>query len=106
MKTLPKIKIDFIKTFELIVYYSIVFVAVWIFLFVLGKDLVQSQGRGGDADIFCLAGQAMSIGKNPYLIENLGTTHSWNYLPIFANRFHYLCSHSDTLTQMKFEGLG
>jgi len=102
MKTLIKIRIDFIKTFELIVYYFIVFVAVWLFLFVLGKDLVQSQGHGGDADIFCVAGQAMSAGKNPYLIENLGTTHSWNYLPIFAYGFHYLCSHFNFQTTFIF----
>lgn len=102
MKTSTKIKNDFIKTFELIVYYSIVFVAIWTFLFVLAKDLVQSQGRGGDADIFCLAGQAISIGNNPYLIENLGTTYSWNYLPIFANGFHYLCSRFNFQTTFIF----
>jgi len=93
MPTLKESKIDIIKVVEWFLYYLVISTAIWVFWFVLSRDLLQT--RGGDANIFCLAGQAIRHGRNPYLTNGLGTSDSWNYLPVFVYMFRFLCSRFD-----------
>ena len=90
MRTPKAWKSDSIKVIEWIAYYLAISAAIWVFWFVLSRDLLQT--RGGDVNIFCLAGQSIRHGRNPYLAGNLGPSDTWNYLPVFAYGFRLLCS--------------
>ncbi|MCE9646339.1 MAG: glycosyltransferase 87 family protein [Chloroflexi bacterium] len=90
MIQLNNMKNALIKIIEKFIYCLAISMSIWTFWFVLSKDFLQT--RGFDANIFCLAGQAIRHGRNPYLTNELGTVFSWNYLPIFAHGFRILCS--------------
>ncbi len=72
-----------------IIYFFIIVSIVILFSIILKNDLGYF---GWDAKVFCRAGRALSEGHNPYLIDELGGEFSWNYLPIYARGFLFVCS--------------
>ena len=71
------------------IYYFSIALSLFIFFFLLKN---YGFGQGPDMDVFCKAGGVIRRGGNPYLVAELGTTLSWNYLPIYALAFRVLCS--------------
>lgn len=76
---------------KLVVFYSMLVISLTLFFLCLRAGIPVLAQR--DADIFCLAGKAIQAGKNPYLTSDLGSPFSWNYLPVYAYGFDYLCRH-------------
>lgn len=74
-----------------IAFYTVCFAALVIFLISLGEGIPTLGGR--DIDIFCSAGKAILDGENPYIVSEIGETYSWNYLPVYAYEFGYLCKY-------------
>jgi hypothetical protein len=74
----------------------IISISSFLFLYILRQDLQVSWGR--DAKIYCLAGDAIRTNRNPYLTQELGSELSWNYLPVYAYGFRFLCNRLSFLT--------
>lgn len=70
------------------VYISVVLMAFWMFFNTYQGDSMPSK----DTDVYCRAGGVIRSAQNPYLVSALGSEVSWNYLPIYAYGFRFLCN--------------
>jgi hypothetical protein len=81
-------------------YYLLVAVSLFLFLFIVRNALSSERWTkllrpGWDANVYCRAGSVIRHGGNPYLENEMGTSLSWNYLPVFAYGFYVFCSRFD-----------